>query len=106
MATVEYIQPDGTVVAVEAADGENLMKLALANDVDGVIGECGGELSCGTCHVYVEPEWAAKLDPQSADEVDLIEIMDSYQPGASRLGCQIKMCDKLAGLRVQVAPNN
>lgn len=106
MATVEYIQPDGSSVRAEATEGTNLMKLALANDVAGVVGECGGELSCGTCHLYVAGEWNSKLEPQSPDEVDLIEIMDSYRPGESRLGCQIRFRGDLDGMCVVVAPDN
>ncbi|NKX56558.1 2Fe-2S iron-sulfur cluster-binding protein [Arthrobacter mobilis] len=106
MRTINFTLADGTVRTVEGADGESLMRIALGNDVPGIIGECGGELSCGTCHVYVDAQWTGKLPPQSADEADLMDMMDSYRPEASRLGCQIRACAELDGLTVEVAPDN
>ncbi|WP_342456182.1 2Fe-2S iron-sulfur cluster-binding protein [Phaeobacter gallaeciensis] len=47
--------PDGTEITGAAENGQNLMQAALSHDVPGIIGECGGTLSCATCHVYVDP---------------------------------------------------
>ncbi|MGY8712257.1 MAG: 2Fe-2S iron-sulfur cluster-binding protein, partial [Verrucomicrobiia bacterium] len=32
------------------------MEIARDNNVDGILGACGGCCSCGTCHVRVHPE--------------------------------------------------
>lgn len=106
MSVVKYVLENGEVRTVEAGDGESLMRIALANDVDGIVGECGGELSCGTCHVYVGSEWIDRLPPVSADETDLIELAETYREGCSRLGCQIVLSPELDGIRVDVAPGN
>ncbi|HEV7368390.1 2Fe-2S iron-sulfur cluster-binding protein [Arenibaculum sp.] len=65
--------------------------------------ECGGCCLCSTCHVYVAPEWAARLPSRSADEettlADAPDVLD-----ASRLSCQIRITPDLDGLAVTLAP--
>ena len=53
---VTWKLPDGTEITGAAENGQNLMQAALAHDVPGIIGECGGTLSCATCHVVGE-DW-------------------------------------------------
>jgi 2Fe-2S ferredoxin len=33
------------------------MRVGQANFIPTIRGECGGTCSCGSCHVYVDPEW-------------------------------------------------
>ena len=47
---VTYIEADGTGHTVELPVGENVMRGALAHDLPGIVGECGGGLACATCH--------------------------------------------------------
>jgi ferredoxin, 2Fe-2S len=63
---------------------------------------CGGNCACATCHVVVDPNWPAALPPMSDDENALLDGSDNRQP-TSRLSCQIKVSDKLDGLRVTIA---
>ena len=42
--------------SVEARDGESLMTVAVHAGIDEIEGECGGEMSCATCHVWVGKE--------------------------------------------------
>ena len=49
--------PDGATITACMAPGLNRMEAAVANTVPHVIGECGGNLSCATCHVVVAPSW-------------------------------------------------
>ena len=42
MPTVTYIQPDGTAQDVDVPVGENVMRGALYNGMEGIVGECGG----------------------------------------------------------------
>ena len=77
------------------------MQLALSSGVPGIIGECGGVMSCATCHVYVDQRWYDRLAPPQPAELDMLEFAD--EPTAlSRLGCQIKVRDELNGLIVRV----
>lgn len=101
MPTIGFKGPDGAVYSVDAGEGESLMEAAVRNNVPGIIGECGGDMSCATCHVYIDERWAAQLPPASEDEQDLLEMSDARKP-ESRLGCQVKVSAALDGLVAQV----
>ena len=53
MATITFIHPDGSSEAIDAPSDESVMDAAADNDIDGLLGECGGNAMCATCHVYV-----------------------------------------------------
>ncbi len=101
MATVTYIGADGVARRFDAASGISVMQLALSNAVPGIVGECGGVMSCATCHVYVDAPWLERLPPPRRAELDMLEFADAPSQN-SRLGCQIKLCDALDGLVVRV----
>ncbi|MDF2046462.1 MULTISPECIES: 2Fe-2S iron-sulfur cluster-binding protein [Microbacterium] len=101
MTRIVYVLPDGAERLVEASDGESLMRAALQNDISEIVGECGGEMSCGTCHVYID-DAPDGIDPQSRDERELLDMVDSARP-SSRLACQIAVRPELAGLCVRIA---
>ena len=102
MAKVTFIQQDGGKVVVEDAIG-TLMEIATDHDVEGITGDCGGVCSCSTCHVYVGPEWQAKLAAAEELEIDTLDFND-HKKDSSRLCCQIEMTDELDGIVVEVAP--
>ena len=102
MPKVTYIQPDGSERVVEARAGTTVMEAAIDNDVKGIVAECGGACSCATCHVYVDPAWAAKLGPADAQEDGMLGCVLDRRP-TSRLSCQIVLTPALDGLVVQVA---
>lgn len=83
-----------------AEERESVMQVAVRNAVPGVIGECGGELSCATCHVYAA-ELPASMPPASADERDMLEAVDDLGP-ASRLSCQLRLRAECDGMTVVV----
>lgn len=43
----------------EVTKGRNMIEAAVAANLTGVVGECGGWLSGATCHVRADPDWAA-----------------------------------------------
>lgn len=101
MPTIKFIEIDGTERVVEVEAGTSVMEAAVGNMVPGVDGDCGGQCACATCHVYVAPEWRARLDDRSEEEASMLEF--SFEPGEdSRLGCQIKMDDSLDGIVVRM----
>lgn len=51
-----FLDTQGVSVEVDAELGSPIMQTAVANDVKGIVGECGGTAACRTCHVYVEPQ--------------------------------------------------
>ena len=104
MPTIIYIQPDGVERRVDVAKGLSVMLGAIQNNVRGIDAECGGCLSCATCHVYVDPADWDRLPPMAADEDELLAGVAAERRPTSRLSCQIAMTAALDGLVVQVPP--
>jgi 2Fe-2S ferredoxin len=101
MGKINYVLPDGSDRSVEAREGESLMTVAVHAGIDEIEGECGGEMSCATCHVWVGEQWASKIKRASQDELDLLEADDHYTD-ESRLGCQIKFSGDLDGFVAKI----
>ncbi|MBU8868541.1 MULTISPECIES: 2Fe-2S iron-sulfur cluster-binding protein [Paenarthrobacter] len=104
MTKITFKLLNGGSQEVDACDGQSFMRVAVDNDVPGVTGECGGEVSCATCHMYLSPEVSSGIGDPSDEELDLMEIMDSFVPDRSRLGCQLVVQSELDGVEVEVAP--
>lgn len=64
---------------------------------------CGGSIACGTCHVYVDPNWLSRLVPAGEEEEAMLDQLIHTRPN-SRLSCQILWDQALDGLRVTLAP--
>ncbi len=104
MTTIHVTDSEGEQHEVEAQVGLPIMETL--RDLDnGVMALCGGMCSCATCHCYIEEPWAASLPPKKEDELDLLEDLESFREGQSRLTCQVKMTEDLDGIRVEVAPD-
>ncbi|WP_040838244.1 2Fe-2S iron-sulfur cluster-binding protein [Nocardia brevicatena] len=95
---------DGSPTTLDADDGDSVMMTSVQNGLDGIIGECGGSLSCATCHVYVGKAWVDKVGEPTDDENELLEGAVSPRRSSSRLSCRIELCDELDGLTVEVPP--
>ena len=99
MARITYIEHCGKTHVVEVRTGISVMKGAVQNNIPGIDAECGGQCSCGTCHVYVDEVWGSKLGPAGDGERALLEFVSEAAPN-SRLSCQIAVTDVLYGLVV------
>lgn len=95
---VTWKLPDGTEVAADVSNGTNMMQAAVDNNVPGVIGECGGCLSCATCHVYVDDAWVSKTGEADEFEDAMLDVAEAARQSTSRLSCQIEASDGLDGL--------
>jgi len=101
MPKVTFIQPDGTRQTVEIAIGWSVMEGAVRNSVPGIDADCGGACACATCHVYVDPDWVAKLPSKSEMEETMLDFAQGTAP-ASRLSCQLRVTADMDGLIVRV----
>jgi 2Fe-2S ferredoxin len=99
---VTYVQADGAATVVESSAGISVMAVAVANAIDGIVAECGGNLMCATCHVYVEPGQVERLPPVADDEDEMLDSTESERTAYSRLGCQLELTADLDGLVVHV----
>ena len=101
MPTVTYVQPDGSQQTITTACATSVMQAALAHRIPGIIGECGGAATCGTCHVYLDRSSESFLPP-SEDEEAMLEWTAAPRTAASRLSCQLRPSDSAAQLVVRV----
>jgi 2Fe-2S ferredoxin len=101
MAKIRFIQHDGTEQVVEGEVGNSIMQTARDNMVPGIIGDCGGNCSCATCHGYVDPAWLDKVDPKSENEAIMLDGT-MHQEDNSRLTCQIKVRRELDGIVIRL----
>lgn len=104
MPQLRFVDDQGDCRVIDAAVGDSVMLTAVKNGVPGIIGECGGNASCGTCHVYVDPEFLPLVGPPHEIEDDLLDLGVSDRRAESRLSCQIAITDALDGLTVTTPP--
>ena len=102
MPNVTWLLPDGRRISADVRPGLNLMEAAVANDVPNVVGECGGCLSCATCHVYVDEAWTARTGGPGEIEDGMLEATPAPRQANSRLSCQITASAALDGLVLHV----
>src|SRR5262245_31170656 len=99
---IHLVAADGGTTTLDAKPGESLMQAAIAANVEGIEADCGGLLTCATCHVYVREPFAARLPPPQDDELAMLEFTASPCRGNSRLSCQIALGPELEGLTVDL----
>jgi ferredoxin, 2Fe-2S len=102
--TVHLQDADGTPHPISGRVGRSLMQAAVDAGIDGIAADCGGSLTCATCHVIVDAAWLAQLPPRSGDEDAMLEMTAHPRQPGSRLSCQIRLSDELDGLAAQLPP--
>jgi 2Fe-2S ferredoxin len=93
---------DGEEREIDGTAGLSVMEVIRDAGIDEILALCGGCCSCATCHIHVDPEFAAKLPAISEDENDLLDSSSS-RDGYSRLSCQVPFDAALDGLKVRIA---
>jgi ferredoxin, 2Fe-2S len=104
MIKIHLVAADGAETTLEAKPGQSLMQAAVAANVRGIEADCGGLLTCATCHVYVREPFAAQLPPPQDDELGMLEFTAAPRQANSRLSCQIELAPALDGLTVDLPP--
>jgi len=98
---VTIIDKDGESHTFQVSDGDNLLDIAQANDLE-MEGACGGSCACSTCHVIVDQdEYYDKMPEPEDDENDMLDLAFGLTE-TSRLGCQVVMSKELDGLVVRL----
>ena len=95
---VTWRQEDGSEITADVAAGETLRDAGMAADVPHILGECGGNMSCGTCHVVVTGAWADKVGGPGEFEDVILDTTEAERQENSRLSCQIEMSPALDGI--------
>ncbi|WP_147102947.1 2Fe-2S iron-sulfur cluster-binding protein [Nesterenkonia populi] len=103
MPRITYHQPGGSSQTVELETPAPIMQTALRNGVPGIVGECGGQAMCATCHVYVRNEYLDQLPEKSEEEEEMLEeAAAELDEERSRLGCQITIGENLDEIAVDI----
>lgn len=93
MPQITYTDHDGESRTVEANEGDSVMQTAARNGVPGIVAECGGSLSCATCHVFVDQDDFATLPPMEDMEDEMLYGTAVEREECSRLSCQITVTE-------------
>jgi ferredoxin, 2Fe-2S len=88
--------------SLDAVEGWRVMEIIREHGLD-IKAECGGACACATCHVYVAPDWAAKLHTAHDEEHEMLDGAFHVEEN-SRLSCQIIMSQRLDGIELTLAP--
>lgn len=89
MSQITYVQPGGESRTLTAKAGQSVMSVAVENNISGIVGECGGNAMCATCHVYVDPYDSVQLAAPGDEEQDMLECTAAERTASSRLSCQL-----------------
>lgn len=102
LITIEVIDHDGKHHAIEVPPdlGLNVMEVCKASDLP-IVGTCGGMALCGSCHVFVLSDHI--LSERSDEEEEMLDKLFSTEDN-SRLCCQIRVDERIDGLKIQLAP--
>ena len=94
---------DGRSHTLEAYKGSSVME-SLRDEDMGIEAICGGQCACATCHCLRDEASFEKLTPPGEDETELLESLDHYEAGRSRLTCQIIVSSQHEALELTIGP--
>jgi 2Fe-2S ferredoxin len=105
MLTIHLVAADAAQTTLQVKPGQSLMQAAVAANVPGIEADCGGLMTCGTCHVYVREPFASQLPLPEQDEDTMLDFTAAQRRPNSRLSCQIALDASLDGLTVDLPDN-
>jgi 2Fe-2S ferredoxin len=103
MPKVTFINPDESRIELDIPVGTSLMRAATAHGIDGIVGDCGGGLTCATCHVLVEDDYLDRMPPVLPNEDQMLDFTAMGRSPCSRLSCQLVVTEEMDGLTVRIA---
>lgn len=97
-----HVTENGEKQTVSGQPGTSLMESLRNAGIEGIVAECGGSMSCASCHVFVDAEWLPIAGEVSEMESDMLDCTATERQGGSRLSCQITLTDAMDGISVTV----
>tara|TARA_A100001037_G_C15076707_1_gene602098 strand:+ start:305 stop:637 length:333 start_codon:yes stop_codon:yes gene_type:complete len=101
VAKITFITHNGESYQIDAPEFTSVMNVAIDNLVPGIDADCGGECSCATCHVYVDPAWIDVVGLPADREEEMLDLNPERESN-SRLCCQIAVTEAVDGLVVRI----
>jgi 2Fe-2S ferredoxin len=102
MPKVTFTLFDGTDTTIDGNVGDTVMQTAVRNGVSAIVAECGGVLSCATCHVFVAPENENDFTPMTPAEDAMLDGTAVDREPNSRLCCQLTLTPDTNDVHVNV----
>ncbi|QCB45750.1 2Fe-2S iron-sulfur cluster-binding protein [Hydrogenophaga sp. PAMC20947] len=102
MIHIRFIAADESAQDIQTNPGHSLMKAAVDAGVRGIEADCGGTLTCATCHVMLDAETAARFPAAVQDERDMLDFAAAPVDSGSRLSCQLMLTPEMDGLVVRL----
>jgi ferredoxin, 2Fe-2S len=99
---ITYISFEGDIHEIDVPTGDSVMEGAVRNGIDGIVAECGGNMLCATCHVYVDERFLPLLAPVGDEQDAMLDSTACERLPNSRLSCQIQVRPELDGLVVRM----
>lgn len=84
-----------TEYTVSGKIGQRLLDVLFDLKFEGV-GNCGGEMLCGTCHCYLSNKILKGSEAKKYQEEDLLSLSPDLKEN-SRLACQLKITEEFEG---------
>lgn len=100
MPKITFVDHTGNEAVHDIPVGQSIMRGAIEASIDGIEAECGGQLACATCHVYLTEEGAAAFPAKDELEDDMLECAADDVRETSRLSCQLVLTQEHEGLVV------
>lgn len=102
---ITFVHLDGTRQSIAASPGDTVMVQAITHGVEGIVAECGGNMMCATCHVYVDDCCAGVFEPMQEAEAEALTGTASERRPNSRLSCQLVFPDGIDEITVFIPPS-
>ncbi len=96
LVRVTFTDQLGHSVSIDHPPECSLMEAAVENEITGIEAQCYGAAVCGTCHVYVGPQWLEAAGEKSEWEQAMLDALPLAR-AESRLSCQIVLSDRIDG---------
>jgi 2Fe-2S ferredoxin len=102
MININFVSASSQTSNIKAKPGKSLMEAAIDANVKGIQADCGGLLTCGTCHVFVREPFLSQLPPIESDESGMLDFTGVPRTANSRLSCQINLTQAMDGITVDL----
>jgi ferredoxin, 2Fe-2S len=100
--TINFIAAGARSTSATGRIGQSLMQSAVAGGINGIAADCGGLMTCATCHVFVQEPFTAQVGPPDTEEKNMLGFTAVPARANSRLSCQITLTAELDGLTVEL----
>lgn len=101
MPHITFISADGQSQTLQVEPDQSVMQVAVANDIRGILADCGGSCACATCHCYLDVAWTSRFPLASVEEAELVSFAFDPLP-SSRLSCQLQLGPEHDGLVIRL----